>query len=152
MVNLYQQLLCKLYSGPLYNIVMDGLVYARRRYRRHRSYSGDGELSSESLLLFFAIVLVGAWLTFSKVLSKTLRYIIALIPVISAVVIFPFVISSFKIILVVAAGSVAGLFIFQHLRNSDAEYEGSFISAAAPDYLFTSGVLTNVVEILILII
>ncbi len=154
MVNLYQQLLCKFYNTPLYNIVTDGLVYNRRRFRRHRNYNRHNssfEITAEGLIVFIAILLVGAWLFFSRYFSKTLRYIIAGIPAITAVVLFPFVISNFKIILLVAAGSIAGLFIYQHVTNSDPDYEGSFVMAALPDYLFTSGIITTAVEILFLL-
>ena len=150
LISLYQQLISSLYSSTIFSVVMDNLVYNRRRYRRYRSYDGDGEYSPEALILLAGVILIGAWLTFSRYIPKVFRYIIAVVPVISAVALFPMVISHYKFILMIAAGSVAALFIYQITRNSDDDYEGTFLSTTVLDYFFASGIVTTAVEILFL--
>lgn len=154
MMNLYQQLMCRFYCSSLYNnILMNGLVYNRRYYRyrsgTHRSLS-DVNLDYRDFVLWIIIIGSIVWLAISKRFSKTVRYIVAVVPAVAALVLLPLVISHFKTILFTAAASVVGVFLFQKFTNADPDYNGSYISLAATDYIFASGVITATAELLIL--
>lgn len=151
MVNLYQQLICKLYSSPLYNTIMNGLVYNRRRYYggTDRSLS-DVHLDYRDFVLWVIIIASFVWLVISKHFTKKVRYIVTAIPAVFAVALFPFVISHYKDILIVAALSVVGVFLYEKFKDNDLDYEGTYISFVATDYIFTTGIITATAELLII--
>ncbi|MEE1281523.1 MAG: hypothetical protein UHK60_04610 [Acutalibacteraceae bacterium] len=105
-------------------------------------------LSSIITLAIFVI-----WFFVAKFLSPKLQYIVASLPVISSIILFFFVIESWKFIIVVAALSIILFWVIKNHSWISFLFENrSFDVETVPDYMFVCGILVTSVELPLLII